>query len=84
MLNAVYYALRQKQVVASAAEQGIDSSMRVYVALDWLLIVLLIVNSTGVLPLPPTVLYLVNLTYQLCGTAFTFLRFIAPLWKPDA
>ena len=84
LLNIAYYALRQKQVLASAAEQRIGFSMRVYVALDWLLIVLLIVNSTGVLLLAPIVIYLVNLAYQLSGTALTFLRFVAPLWRPAA
>jgi hypothetical protein len=84
LFNIAYYVYRQKQVLTSAADQGIGASMRLFVVLDWLLIALLIVNSTGVLPWAPVVVYLVNLTYQLCGTGLTFLRFIAPLWKPAA
>ena len=84
LLNAAYYAIRQRQILASAAEQHIAASMRVYIVLDWSLIVLLLINSTGVFPWAPAIFYLGNLAYQLSGSALTFVRFIAPLWKPAA
>ena len=69
---------------AALESVGADRLARVFFVCDLLVAGLLVVNATGLLPFDPIVLYLANLAYQLTGTAITFVRFVAPLWRADA
>jgi len=79
-----YYWHRYRSILAGASEQEMNGTMRFYIACDWLLSALLVASAAGILPVQPVVPYLANLAFQLAGTAVTFMRFVAPLWRTAA
>ena len=83
LYTATYY-FRRSRSLRSASVQRSDSGKRfdiAFVACEFVLVPLLVVNAAGVLPFDPIIVYLVNLVYQLTGTSVTFVRFVAPLWR---
>jgi hypothetical protein len=76
-----YYWLRGHEAGAAAETLNLSTFLTrfVYVG-DSLHVIALTVNALGLTPWPPSLLYLLALTYLLFMTCVSFLRFASPLW----
>ena len=79
----VYYVRRARTLLANAVAAGNASVFWGTLAVESVIGSLVAANGLGLLPWPLHVVYLGNLFYQLIGTALSFMRFAAPLWRGE-